>query len=125
MTFEEAARDPKRPLSLTPREWMYSVESHLAELDEATTQTARRIASESPQAYPKGGETGLEKVDMGLDMLVQGCNLIDAGLADGEEADLLPRQRQAMRRLRELLETAVVPYVSDMVGLSDSLDGEA
>ena len=31
MTFEEAVADPKRPLSLTPREWMYSVEASIAE----------------------------------------------------------------------------------------------
>lgn len=124
MTFEEAARDPSRPLSLTPREWMYSVEAKLAEIEEATTQTARRIAAETPAAYPKGGETGLEKVDMGLDMLVQGCNLMSSGLDDVEEADLLPEQRRAVRQLKDLLETAIVPYLQDMLKESETLDEE-
>ena len=46
MTFEEAIFDPQRPLSLTPREWMYSVEASLAEEEELTDKAAIRIAKQ-------------------------------------------------------------------------------
>lgn len=136
MTFEEAAMDPRRPLSLTPREWMYSVEATLAEENELTDGVASRLLSAKKAAPPKEGETtagspiaedsgtGLEKIDMGIDQLVQGCKLIESGLLDARMADLKPTARKAVETIRDLLETAIEPYLVDIINASDSLDEE-
>lgn len=120
MTFEEAIFDPQRPLSLTPREWMYSVEASLAEEEELTDKAARRIAKQEEK--PEPSDTGLEKVDMGIDQLVQGVELITSGLQDSRMVDLDPKTRKVLEKIKDLVETAISPYLVDIIKESDSLD---
>ncbi len=121
MTFEEAIMDPNRPLSLTPREWMYSVEASLAEEDELVSKAALRIAKEESAPEP---ETGLEKIDMGIDQMVQAVQLIQSGIQDARMTDMESATRRAVEKIRDLLETAVAPYLADMITCSDSLEDE-
>jgi len=120
MTFEEAIMDPQRPLSLTPREWMCSVEAALAEEEELTDKAAIRIAKQEERPVPS--DTGLEKVDMGIDQLVQGVELIMSGLQDARMTDLDPKTRRVMEKIKDLVETAISPYLVDMIKASDSLE---
>lgn len=120
MTFEEAVFDPQRPLSLTPREWMYSVEASLAEEEELTDKAAMRIAKQEEK--PEPSDTGLEKVDMGIDQLVQGVELITSGLQDSRMVDLDPKTRKVLEKIKDLVETAISPYLVDIIKESDSLD---
>lgn len=120
MTFEEAIFDPQRPLSLTPREWMYSVEASLAEEEELTDKAAMRIAKQEEK--PEPSDTGLEKVDMGIDQLVQGVELITSGLQDSRMVDLDPKTRKVLEKIKDLVETAISPYLVDIIKESDSLD---
>lgn len=120
MTFEEAIFDPQRPLSLTPREWMYSVEASLAEEEELTDKAAIRIAKQEEK--PEPSDTGLEKVDMGIDQLVQGVELITSGLQDSRMVDLDPKTRKVLEKIKDLIETAISPYLVDIIKESDSLD---
>lgn len=120
MTFEEAIFDPQRPLSLTPREWMYSVEASLAEEEELTDKAAIRIAKQEEK--PEPSDTGLEKVDMGIDQLVQGVELITSGLQDSRMVDLDPKTRKVLEKIKDLVETAISPYLVDIIKESDSLD---
>lgn len=123
MTFEEAAADPRRPLSLTPREWMYAVEASLAEEQANIDGTARRLAAAKEPPAPIDSGTGFEKIDLGIDQLVQGCQLCMAGIADARMADLPPQSRRAVEQIKDLLETAIAPYLADIIRLSDTLDG--
>lgn len=120
MTFEEAIMDPQRPLSLTPREWMCSVEASLAEEEELTDKAAIRIAKQEERPVPS--DTGLEKVDMGIDQLVQGVELIMSGLQDARMSDLDPKTRRVMEKIKDLIETAISPYLVDIIKASDSLE---
>lgn len=120
MTFEEAIMDPQRPLSLTPREWMCSVEASLAEEEELTDKVAIRIAKQEERPVPS--DTGLEKVDMGIDQLVQGVELIMSGLQDARMSDLDPKTRRVMEKIKDLIETAISPYLVDIIKASDSLE---
>lgn len=130
MTFEEAARDPRRPLSLTPREWMFSVEASLAEEEELTERAAQRIAAkrkestDEEQALPEDSGTGLEKIDMGIDQLVSGCKLMDAGLREAKMVDMPPKTRRVVDKIEELLQTAIEPYLVDIIKESDSLESD-
>ena len=102
MTFEEAAKDPRRPLSLSPLEWMYSVEAKLNEEEELTERAAKRIAAAKKEnkdenkddALPEDSGTGVEKIDIGIDQLVSGCKIIDAGLREATFIDMEPKMRK-------------------------------
>ena len=122
MTFEEAVMDPNRPLSLTPREWMYSVEATLAEENELVDKVASRIAKEEDKPEP---ETGLEKIDMGIDQMVQGVRLVQSGIQDSRMVDLEPKTRKAVEKIKDLLETAIAPYLADIINYSDTMEEEA
>lgn len=122
MTFEEAVMDPNRPLSLTPREWMYSVEATLAEENELVDKVASRIAKEEDKPEP---ETGLEKIDMGIDQMVQGVRLVQSGIQDSRMVDLEPKTRKAIEKIKDLLETAIAPYLADIINYSDTMEEEA
>ena len=122
MTFEEAVMDPNRPLSLTPREWMYSVEASLAEENELVDKVASRIAKEEDNPEP---ETGLEKIDMGIDQMVQGVRLVQSGIQDSRMVDLEPKTRKAIEKIKDLLETAIAPYLADIINYSDTMEEEA
>lgn len=122
MTFDEAIMDPNRPLSLTPREWMYSVDAALAEEEELTDKVALRIAKQEERPVPS--DTGLEKIDMGIDQLVQGVELIMNGLQDARMVDLDPKSRKAIEKIKDLVETAISPYLADIIKASDSLELE-
>lgn len=122
MTFEEAVMDPNRPLSLTPREWMYSVEASLAEENELVDKVASRIAKEEDKPEP---ETGLEKIDMGIDQMVQGVRLMQSGIQDSRMVDLEPKTRKAIEKIKDLLETAIAPYLADIINYSDTMEEEA
>lgn len=119
MTFEEAVMDPNRPLSLTPREWMYSVEAALAEEDELVNKSARRVAAEEGLPEP---DSGLEKIDLGIDQLVQGTRLIQSGIQDTRMVDMDPKTRKAIEKIKDLLETAIAPYIVDIINCSDAIE---
>lgn len=122
MTFEEAVMDPNRPLSLTPREWMYSVEATLAEEDELVEKAALRIAKEGEKSEP---QTGLEKIDLGIDQMVQGVQLVQSGIQDSRMVDMEPKTRKAIEKIKDLLETAIAPYLADIINYSDAMEEEA
>ena len=129
MTFEEAVRDPRRPLSLTPMEWMYSVEAKLNEEAELTEKTARRLMTakkenqNEDEELPERSGTGVESIDLGIDQLVSGCKLIDAGLKETEMVDMAPKVRKIVNEIKDIMETAIEPYLVDIIKLSDKLDG--
>ena len=122
MTFDEAVMDPNRPLSLTPREWMYSVEAKIAEEEELIENTAKRIAKEQSQSEPT--ETGLEKIDMGIDQMISGVQLTMSGIQDSRMADLDPKIRRTIEKIKDLMETAISPYLADIIIQSDSLEAK-
>jgi len=130
MNLNEAIQDPKRPLSITPKEWMMSVEANLAEEEELTKNTAKRIyAAKKKDDAPKQKDymiSGIETIDMGIDQMVQGAKLTYSGFDDTKKADLRPNIREAVEKIKELMETAIIPYLKDITELSDQFedDGE-
>ena len=113
---------------MSPTEWMYSVEARLNEEAELTVRTAEWLAAarkerKEEEAVPTRSGTGVERIDLGLDQLVSGCKLVDAGLKEAQMADLPPEIRKVFESMKEIMQTAVEPYLVDLIGLSDKLDG--
>ena len=120
MTFEEACADPKRPLSISPRDWMLSVEAELHEEEQLTTEVAKRLEGESPEYKDRGN--GMERIDLGIDQMAQGCRLVASGLRASKMLDLPPEVRRAMDRIEELLRGAIEPYLLEMIEVSESIE---
>lgn len=124
MTFEEAIKDPRRPLSMSPRDWMLSVEAELAEEEELVDKSAMRIASEmsqEDQQLTPVRENGWEMIDIGIDQIIQGCQILDKGLWQAGSRDLNPAARAILNNIKDLLDTAIVPYMADMVKESEKI----
>ena len=128
MTLNEAIQDPKRPLSINPMEWMMAVEADLAEDEELTTKVAERIAAKKSKKSDEEEQkkdlavTGIETIDMGIDQIIQGIKLVYSGLNDSDKANMTPKLRKAVNDIKDLMDTAIVPYMKDVAELSDSFE---
>ena len=121
MRFEEAVNDKSRPLSITPREWMMSVEASLAEEEELTVNSAKRIAGKEQKADAPSGD-GVEKIDIGVDQIVQGIKICYVGLSEAERANLPPELRKIINKVKDLMDTAISPYMLDVIDVLDKMD---
>ena len=127
MTLNDAIFDPKRPLSITPSEWMMSVEASLAEEEELTKKSVQRIAKkEKSNSTPQKDFmlSGIQTIDIGIDQIVQGIKIVYSGLEDTNKADLKPTFRKAVSKIKDLMDTAIVPYMKDIVNCSDELEDD-
>ena len=123
MTFQEAAIDPNRPLSITPREWMYSVEASLAEEEKLINESAKRIASDITEKEVSNID-GLEKMDLAVDQIIQGIKILYAGIDEAKTANLKPLERKIVNNVKDLLDTAITPYMVDIIKELDGLEVE-
>lgn len=127
MTLNEAIQDPKRPLSINPMEWMLAVEADLAEEEELTKKVAERIATQNKKndnvvSQKDLSITGVETIDMGIDQIIQGIKLVYSGIENSDRADMKPKLRKTVNEIKDLMDTAVVPYMKDVAELSDSFE---
>ena len=116
MTWEEALRDPRRPLSLSPRDWMLSVEAELEEESSLTEGSIQRIQGEDSKSNLP---TSWEKIDLGIDELIQACKIIDEGIRETSQKDLLPPERKKLEAMKQILERGVLPYSWKLSSLSE------
>ena len=68
--------------------------------------------------------TGMEKIDLGIDQMVQAAQMMQSGLQEARMADLSPAERKCIETIRDLLETAIEPYLLDMIRASDDMEGK-
>lgn len=129
MTLNEAIFDPKRPLSITPSEWMMSAQANLAEEQELTKKSTQRIIQakkEKSNSTPKKDFmiSGIQTIDIGIDQIIQGIKIVYSGFDDTDKADLFPAFRKAVSKIKDLMDTAIVPYMKDVVDYSNELEDD-
>ena len=122
MTFQQAALDPNRPLSITPREWMYAVQAQMAKEKQLVDNTVIRLAAQQNKDIKS--IDGLEKIEMGIDQIVEGIKIVSQGLLDAQIANLNPKEREIVNKVKDLIETAVSPYTVDIIEQLDKLEDE-
>lgn len=122
MTFQQAALDPNRPLSITPRQWMYAVQAQMATQNELVDNTITRIASQKKQVIT--GDNCFQKIQLGLDQIVSGIKIMLQGLNDAKIVDLRPNQRAIANKVQDLVQTALSPYTVDIIEQLDKLQEE-
>ena len=124
MNLNEAIMDPKRPLSIAPQEWMLAVEAKLAEEQELTDKVVQRVV-----AAKKGEEptkpldvSAIEKMDAGIDQLVQGCKILMTAMDELKRVNLEPYQRKCVEKINDLTNNAIGPYLVDIIKASQEFD---
>lgn len=129
MTLNDAIKDPERPLSINPMEWMLAVEANLAEEEELTKKVAKRISSKNDNENKEEKKdltiVGIETIDMGIDQIIQGIKLVYSGLKESEKADMTPQMRKSVNIIKDLMDTAIVPYMKDIAEQSDSFEEDS
>jgi len=112
MDFNEAVQDKNRPLCVTPREWMYTVEAALEEEKQLVEESVDRLVEE--KEIKKDEMSGFVKIDLGIDQIVQGIKIVYCGLSEVNKKDLSVKERGFYKKIKDLFDTAIVPYVSDV-----------
>lgn len=119
--INSAISDPNRPLSIPPREWMASVQASLAEDTDLTDNVIKRITREKSDGKDHT-PTDVEVIDMGIDQIIQGIRIVYEGLKQAERIDVSPQMREAINKIKDLMDTAVTPYMKDICDLSDKFE---
>lgn len=122
MTIEEAIKDPKRPLSISPRDWALSIDAELEEENELIDKSSERIASEQKEAsFSHSKESGWEKIDIGIDQIIQGCQILEKGIWEANMKNLSPECRSILDTIKDIFQSAIVPYIADIVQESEKI----
>ena len=122
MTIEEAIKDPKRPLSISPRDWALSMDAELEEENELIDKSSERIASEQKEAsFSYSKESGWEKIDIGIDQIIQGCQILEKGIWEANMKNLSPECRSILDTIKDIFQSAIVPYMADIVQESEKI----
>lgn len=122
MTIEEAIKDPKRPLSISPRDWALSMDAELEEENELIDKSSERIASEQKEtSFSHSKESGWEKIDIGIDQIIQGCQILEKGIWEANMKNLSPECRSILDAIKDIFQSAIVPYMADIVQESEKI----
>lgn len=122
MTIEEAIKDPKRPLSISPRDWALSMDAELEEENELIEKSSERIASEQKEmSFSYSKESGWEKIDIGIDQIIQGCQILEKGIWEANMKNLSPECRSILDTIKDIFQSAIVPYMADIVQESEKI----
>ena len=107
----DAINDSSRPLSVPPEQWMQRRGSIKHNDNIVTAKVA-------------GEMSGLEQVDMGVDSIIKGIGMIGEGLKQLETMQMDSSDKEALRKVKDIVDTAIAPYTADMVEQLDGLEGE-
>ena len=118
MTFEEAVRDPNRPLSCSPTEWMYAVAAELAEEEDLASPGG----TEMPRLDGNSVKDWPVKLNLGIDLLYQGTMAMRSALVVAGRDDLAPDMRNCVNEIERMLSGAIEPYLADIMTLSDKME---
>ena len=111
MTIDEAILDHNRPLNISPSDWI----EHLKLIEETIEQNS--IFTEELEKYEESedDENALVYLDSGVDLVVQGIEIIMKGIKLANRADLRPVERKRIKTIEENVNHALIPYTSEII----------
>ena len=124
MTFQEAVKDPNRPLSMTPQEWMQYEEARDVEEAEVVDQTAKTIYEEEFVAEGESDrEFGSEeKLEVGIQQMVLGFRAAMRALNELSRKNATQKERNAYNGMSDIVNRAIAPYLADMMKFRKDLN---
>ena len=126
MTLQEAIRDPNRPLSMTPQEWMQYDEAKEQEEVENIDQTAKAIyvqEMEIPESQADEVFDAEAKLEIGIEQMVLGCRVAMRALNELGRKDASSEERKMYDGMTEIVNRAIAPYLADMMKYRKGLNG--
>ena len=121
MNYEDAINDPARPLSVPPNEWMQRRGSKNTPIE--SVKTSEEIVASVKTAKIEGESTGIEELDMGIDAIINGIEQMQAGFKKLDGVEMDESERAVINKAKDLIETAIAPYMADIVEELDKLEG--
>lgn len=116
MDLNDAVNDTERPLSVPPDVWL--------ELKQRRGTVTAKVADAKPLPLAPPDEEAMIKVEMAVDtMLASLKDLVDS-LEYLNKAKLDDKEKEVYGKVSDLVDTAIVPYMSDIVEMLDGLDEE-
>lgn len=118
MTFQEAIKDPNRPLSMTPQEWMQYEEAKEQEEVEVVDQTSKQLyvqEMEVPEEQADEEFDAVVKLEIGIEQMVLGCRIALRALNELGRQDVPKEDRKAYDGMAEIVNFAIAPYLADMM----------
>jgi hypothetical protein len=105
MTFQEAIKDPNRPLSMTPQEWMQYEEAKENEEVEVVDQTSKQLyvqEMEVPEEQADEEFDAVAKLEIGIEQMVLGCRIALRALNELGRQDVMDDTRLLLNHLEEM-----------------------
>lgn len=115
MTFQEAATDKNRPLSMTPREWMQYSEAKDQEEKDVFDDTADRIYAEETQLEEGKTVDATERLEVGIEQMVLGCRIAMRALNEIERQNASIEARKNYDGISNIVNSAIAPYLADIM----------
>lgn len=117
MTLQEAIDDKKRPLSVSPSEWMqYSEAREHEEIELVDKEAVRIVASENQEVDENSINLSCEeRLDIGIEQMVLGCKMVIRAMQEINRMDLDEKSRSNYDSIDVLIKNAVAPYLADVL----------
>jgi hypothetical protein len=115
----DAMNDSERPLTVPPDEWVMKMKQRRGSAKSGESKVA---VDESKK--DQSDEEKIARVDSAVDGIISGIREFYDALALLKRTKLTPKERSVFTKVTDLLDTAVSPYVSDIVKELDKLEEE-
>jgi len=123
----DAMNDPNRPLTIDPNTWLTQMKGRRGRLDQIVSEDIR-VAQAEPKPEPESTkkienvEDAAVLIDSGVDNIIAGMKSLEDGLNALD--NLSAEEKKAVDKVRDLLDTAIAPYVSDIIEELAVFEGE-
>ena len=117
MTLEEAIKDQKRPLSVSPMQWMQYKQANQKDQEEIVDNEIKRIVSQETEVPFQKIEQidSIEKLQIGIEQMVLGCKIAMKSLQQIDRKDISPSQRKSINKIKQYVNNAIAPYLADIL----------
>ena len=121
----DAMNDPNRPLTIDPNTWLMQMKGRRGRLDQIVSEDIRVAQAEpKPESTKKieNVEDAAVLIDSGVDNIIAGMKSLEDGLNALD--NLSAEEKKAVEKVQDLLDTAIAPYVSDIIEELSIFEGE-
>jgi len=119
-TLTDAMIDPSRPLNMSPDRWVAQVKQRRGSVN---TETVKTVVATDSNKVPSNEEE-VARIDSAVDSIISGIREAYEALISLKKTELNARERAIFVKVTDLLDTAVSPYVADIVKELDKLEEE-
>ncbi len=114
MDLDEATNDSERPLSVPPDVWL--------ELKQRRGSIVAKVVESAKVPPASPDEEAMVKVEMSVDAILASLKDLYDNLNYLKGVKLDPSEKEVYDKVLDLVDTAVVPYMTDIVEALDNLD---